>query len=356
MFSGILGFILAIVSLFGAGFLSYTYLVQTTGGEESYPIVEVLPISVVPKIATTTTTSKVATTTATTTTATKVATKTTTTTKTVTKEPVKIPVNVTTKTNGGIVTSATTTEKTVVTPAEGPLRLTTQTVAQTVALSVRGVIEYTNGARSLNGGLPALIGNETLNRMAQIKLDDMFAEQYFEHISPTTGVGPGDLAKVVRYVYVIVGENLALGDFGSDEKLVAAWMASPGHRANILNRYYQEIGVAVGMGIYEGRNTWLAVQSFGMPLSACPSIDAQMKMQIDNNNIQISNLGSQLDVKKAQIDSIPTSDPNYNIYVAEFNALLPEYNNLVESNKAIILTYNAQVQAYNNCVNSPRTN
>ena len=179
----------------------------------------------------------------------------------------------------------------------------------------------------------------------------MFAKQYFAHVSPT-GIGPGDLAKQVSYAYVIVGENLALGDFGSDEKLVDAWMNSPGHRANILNRYYQEIGVAVGKGIYEGRETWLAVQSFGMPLSACPSINAQIKMQIDSNNIQIANLRSQLDAKKAQIDSTPTSDPNYNTYVSEFNALVSEYNNIVVSNKALILTYNAEVQAYNNCVNS----
>ncbi len=327
MFSGILRFVLVITALFGAGFLSYTYLQKTTGPQGTAPIVEMKQVSVVPKTATTT--------------------------RSATNVPVKVPIKVTTKTND-LVPTATTTEKMVVAP--GPLRVAPPaTTASSNALTVLGVVQYTNVARSLNGGLPALIGNETLNRNAQMKVDDMFAKQYFEHISPT-GVGPGDLAKIVGYAYVIVGENLALGNFGSDEKLVTAWMNSPGHRANILNNYYQEIGVAVGKGMYDGRETWLAVQSFGMPLSACPSIDAQLKMQIDNNNIQIANLRLQLDAKKAQIDSTHKNDPNYNIYVAEFNALVPEYNNLVESNKAIILIYNAQVQAYNNCVSSVVTN
>ncbi len=327
MLSGILRFILTIVVLLGAGFLSYTYFEKTTGPDGSAPIVDVSQVSVVPKITTTTAPVKAVT-------------------KTATKASVKVPVKVTT-----IVPTATTTQKIVVTPEEGPLRLTAQTAVQTGALSVLGVIEYTNIARSLNGGLPALTGNETLNRDAQMKVDDMFAKQYFEHVSPA-GVGPGDLAKTVGYAYVIVGENLALGDFGSDAKLVDAWMNSPGHRANILNKYYQEIGVAVGKGMYDGRETWLAVQSFGMPLSACPSIDESMKTLIDSNNIQIANLRVQLDAKKAQIDSTPTSNPNYNTYVAEFNAIVPEYNGYVEANKALILTYNSQVQAYNSCVNS----
>ncbi len=318
---------------FGAGVFSYTYLENKVGPQPSAPVVTQAVPKVVSKI---TTTAKVAT-------------------STTAKTSAKVTVVVAPKTNVSIVPPKTVVEKIVVEKtvvAPGPLRVASPpTTAPSNALTIRGVIEHTNIVREQNGGFSALTENFTLNRNAQIKLDDMFAEQHFEHIS-RTGVGPGDLAKSVSYAYVIVGENLALGDFGSDEKLVDAWMASRGHRANILNRYYQEIGVAVGKGIYEGRETWLAVQSFGMPLSACPPIDEQMKMQIDNNNIQIVNLRSHLDAKKAQIDSTPTSDPNYNTYVGEFNTLVLPYNVLVESNKALVLTYNAQVQAHNNCVNS----
>ncbi len=329
-----MGLILTIFALFGAGFLSYTYFEKTTGSPDSTLAVDGNGGSVVPKTPTSTTATRSAA-------------------KTVAKTPVKVPIEISAKTDG-LVPTATTTEKNVVSP--GPLRVAPPaTTEPSVVLTVRGVLEHTNIARAQNGGFSALAENFTLNLNAQIKLQDMFAKQYFEHVSPS-GVGPADLAKTVGYAYVIVGENLALGDFGSDEKLVTAWMNSPGHRANILNRSYQEIGVAVGKGMYDGRETWLAVQSFGMPLSACPSIDAEIKIQIDNNNTQIVNLRAQLDAKKAQIDNTPTTDPNYNTYVGEFNALIPEYNSLVELNKTIILTYNAQVLAYNTCINNAGSN
>src|SRR6185369_15716694 len=118
-------------------------------------------------------------------------------------------------------------------------------------------------------GLPALKENALLDKAAKKKLDDMFAQQYFEHINPQ-GKGPSDLAKSVGYDYIAIGENLALGNFKNDAELVQAWMDSPGHRANILNKQYTEIGVAVGQGTYEGKKTWLAVQEFGRPTSSCP--------------------------------------------------------------------------------------
>ncbi len=334
MFSEILRFTLAIVVLFGAGVFSYTYLENKVGPQPSAPVVtQTVPKDVL-KI---TTTAKV-------------------TTSTTAKAPAKVSVVVPPKTKVSIVPSKIVVEKIVVEQtvvAPGPLRVALPaTIAPSNALTIRGVIEYTNIARAQNGGFSALTENSILNLNAQMKLQDMFTMQYFDHVSPYSDVGPGDLAKTVGYAYVIVGENLALGDFVNDEKLVDAWMASPGHRANILNRFYLEIGVAVGKGIYEGRNTWLAVQSFGMPLSACPSIDMQMKAQIDSNNTQITILKAELDAKKAQIDSTPADDPNYNTYVGEFNTLIRPYNALVESNKALILIYNAQIQAYNDCVNS----
>ncbi len=304
-----MGIIFTTLALLSAGFLSYTYLENTVGPRESVP-----PVSqVVPKVATTT------------------------------KVAVKVPVKVVTKPVAGSLTPVTTiTPKAVVTP--GPLRVATPvTTAPSSVLTVPGVIQYTNIARAQNGGFSALTENITLNRNAQLKVDDMFAKQYFEHVSPS-GVGPGDLAKTVGYAYVIVGENLALGDFGSDAKLVDAWMNSPGHRANILNAHYQEIGVAVGKGMYEGRNTWLAVQSFGMPLSACPAIDASMKTQIDTNNAQISEMKITLDAKKALLNNSSKKE------VDEYNELVSAYNTLIESTRILVETYNAGIQAYNACI------
>lgn len=326
MIGQLLGILAGILALMMAGAISYTYLEETFGIRD-VPQAQEAPIVVVKKeVAKTATTTK--------TTEKKIVAKTQTPTA-----PIKA--------NGSLVPKTAIEEKTVVTP--GPLRATTP-VPASASLTVRGVIEYTNVERAQNGGLGSLAENSTLNRVAQMKVDDMFAKQYFEHVSPS-GVGQADLAQTAGYAYVIVGENLALGDFDGDQGVVTAWMNSPGHRANILNPHYKEIGVAVGKGMYEGRETWLAVQSFGMPLSACPTVDQTLKTQIDADNVVIANLRSNLDAKKIQIESTSTSDSNYNIYVNEFNAMLPEYNSLVESVRVAVTNYNAGVQAFNVCIN-----
>lgn len=258
------------------------------------------------------------------------------------------------KTNVSSVSNAVAVAKTVNMP--GPLLAATSTVSRSANssdLTLRGVIEYTNIARAQNGALPALTENSALNLDAQMKLNDMFAKQYFEHESPTK-VGPADLARAVGYEYIVVGENLALGDFGGDLGVVTAWMNSTGHRANILNTHYQEIGVAVGKGMYKGYETWLAVQSFGMPVSACPVIDANLKAQIDANSATMANLIQPIEAKKAQIDSTPQSDPNYNTYANEFNFMIFPYNALVDANKINIRNYNEGVKAFNACIPPPQ--
>ncbi|MFZ2303979.1 MAG: CAP domain-containing protein [Minisyncoccia bacterium] len=328
MFGQLLIMVLAgILALIGAGALSYTYLGETFGQRE---VAHEAPV-VVKKEQTSPRPSR----------ETAVSTTQAEQKKVVTKTPVTA-----TTTNGSLVPKTAVVEKTVVAP--GPLRAVAQALSAS-DLTPRGIIERTNIERAQNGGLPALTENFTLNHDAQMKVDDMFAKQYFDHVSPT-GVGPSDLAQAVGYAYVTVGENLALGDFAGDSGVVTAWMNSQGHRANILNTHYKELGVAVGKGMYEGHMTWLAVQSFGLPLSACPGTDQTLKAQIDANNVTIAGLRAQLDAKKAQIDSTQSNDPNYNTYVNEFNAIVPGYNNLIETNRAIVATFNASVQAFNACI------
>ena len=147
-------------------------------------------------------------------------------------------------------------------------------------LTIVGTIAKTNDERRTRG-LPELAANAKLAAAARVKADDLFARQYFEHVSPT-GAGPADLAREAGYEYIEIGENLALGNFSDDADLVRAWMESPGHRANILNKEYEEIGVAVGKGTFEGETTWMAVQVFGRPLPDCPKPDAVLKAQIDS--------------------------------------------------------------------------
>jgi hypothetical protein len=216
-------------------------------------------------------------------------------------------------------------------------------------LTQKGVIELTNTQRA-KYGLPPLNENLRLNIMAEAKADDMFFNQYFDHISPS-GEGVGDLAKNFGYEFIVIGENLALGDYKDDEDLVQAWMDSPGHRENILNERYQEIGVAVKKGVFEGRTTWLAVQHFGLPLSACPSPDEKIETQIKANKAQINDLEKTLKALKTEIQNMrPKRGKLYNQKIEEYNNLVVQYNNLVEQTKALIYQYNNQVSKFNECV------
>ncbi|MBI2506980.1 MAG: CAP domain-containing protein, partial [Candidatus Colwellbacteria bacterium] len=132
---------------------------------------------------------------------------------------------------------------------------TTQPVS---TLTRSGIILETNLQRQQNGS-GFLAENSTLDATAAEKANDMCAKQYFAHVSPS-GIGAAELADSFGYDYISIGENLALGPFASDAALVEAWMGSPGHRANILNSRFTEIGVGVTKCIFEGSSVWLAVQ------------------------------------------------------------------------------------------------
>jgi len=79
-------------------------------------------------------------------------------------------------------------------------------------LNVAEIIALTNNDRSTVADLPPLKENIDLDIAAANKLKDMFSKQYFAHVSPS-GTGPGDLASVAGYDYVVEGENLAEGGF-----------------------------------------------------------------------------------------------------------------------------------------------
>jgi len=216
-------------------------------------------------------------------------------------------------------------------------------------LTQKGVINWTNSQRA-KYGLPPLSENSELDKMAEAKVDDMFKNQYFDHISPS-GQGVGDLVKNFGYEFIVIGENLALGDYKNDEDLVQAWMDSPGHRENILNDRYQEIGVAVKKGVFEGRTTWLAVQHFGLSLSVCPSPDEKIKSAIELNQDKIGSLQTTLNNLKIEIQNMrPKRGELYNQKIEEYNNLAAQYNNLVEQTKALIYQYNIQVNKFNECV------
>ena len=95
-------------------------------------------------------------------------------------------------------------------------------------------------------GLGPLRLNAKLSAAAGDRIDDMFRKHYFDHVSPD-GMQPFVWVARRGYDYSIVGENLAAG-FPTAPAVVSGWMHSPGHRANILGRSFDEIGIAVADG------------------------------------------------------------------------------------------------------------
>lgn len=210
------------------------------------------------------------------------------------------------------------------------------------------VIAETNLQRQKNG-LPSLEENLKLNDAAFAKANDMFKNQYFEHVSPT-GTDPGELVQNFGYDYIVTGENLILGNFSNEEEVVQDWMNSPGHRANILNSRYSEIGVTMVKGIYEGRSVWIGVQEFGLPLSSCSEPNDALKDEINFKNIQLDAISSQINEKKTQIDNTNKRTPAYRQMVEDYNQLVAQYNLLAEETKQNIIIYNNQVNNFNACV------
>ncbi len=114
-----------------------------------------------------------------------------------------------------------------------------------------------------NENIHSLEMSPQLNLAAYQKAQDMLAKQYFAHYSPE-GTDPWHWFESVGYRYRYAGENLAI-HFVDSAGVYQAWMVSDSHRSNILNADYQEMGMAVVRGEFEGRMTTLVVQLFGTP-------------------------------------------------------------------------------------------
>ena len=216
-----------------------------------------------------------------------------------------------------------------------------------------GVFFDTNIERGMQS-LPPLKRNSLLDKTAEIKLNDMFSNQYFEHVSPS-GSSVSDVVNGVGYKFLVIGENLALGNFAGDAKVVAAWMASPGHRENILDKRYTEMGVAVGYGMYKGRMQWLAVQHFARPMSSCPSPNSSMKDKIAQDKEDLVLREGGITATKKIVDNADPLDPNLPSIVSNYNVLINGYNDKLKSLKAEITNYNSQVTNFNSCLDAVTT-
>lgn len=110
----------------------------------------------------------------------------------------------------------------------------------TNATFISEVLRLTNEFRAQNS-LPALKSNAELQATAQGHSQDMAVADYFSHTGKD-GSAPWDRAKRVGYAANSMGENIAAGQTTA-QSVVQGWIDSPGHRANLINRSYTELGV-----------------------------------------------------------------------------------------------------------------
>lgn len=132
-------------------------------------------------------------------------------------------------------------------------------------IEATALINETNSQRTAHGEA-ALAVSPLLTQAAQDKANDMVANGYFAHTSPS-GVTPWSWFEKVGYSFSFAGENLAI-NFQNSQDVTDAWMNSPEHRANILNGEFTQIGMAAAQGTYEGKPTIFVVELFGTPASA----------------------------------------------------------------------------------------
>nr|WP_319487664.1 CAP domain-containing protein [uncultured Caproiciproducens sp.] len=114
------------------------------------------------------------------------------------------------------------------------------------------VVQLVNQERAANG-LKALTVNSSLTKTATLKSEDMAKLNYFDHQSPTYG-SPFDMMKQYGISYRSAGENIAMGQT-TPQQVMQGWMNSSGHRANILNSSFTQIGVGIAKNA-QGQYIW----------------------------------------------------------------------------------------------------
>jgi hypothetical protein len=130
------------------------------------------------------------------------------------------------------------------------------------------LLTQTNNERE-KSGLSDLKLNNELGEAAHDKAENMLKIGYWSHDAPD-GTTPWHWIESAGYAYVNAGENLARG-FNSTDGIMQAWMESPTHRANILDKNYTEVGFAAVNGEMQGKNTTLVVAMYARPVGALNS-------------------------------------------------------------------------------------
>ncbi|MEV5396948.1 CAP domain-containing protein [Streptomyces cellulosae] len=112
----------------------------------------------------------------------------------------------------------------------------------TASGAVARVVELVNQERAEAGCAP-VTANSTLTTAAQRHSEDMASTGTMSHTG-SDGSDPGERITRAGYAWSTYGENVAYG-YSTPEQVMQGWMTSPGHKANILNCSFKEIGVGL---------------------------------------------------------------------------------------------------------------
>ena len=130
------------------------------------------------------------------------------------------------------------------------------------------LLAVTNQVRADNG-VSSLQFSYRLGQAAQGHAEDMAEQNYFAHHSPDNSSTIASRIEAAGYKFSLAAENLAAG-YDSATDVVTAWLNSPGHRENLLNPNYTDVGFGLFFDSDPGvapqatfENYW--VQDFGRP-------------------------------------------------------------------------------------------
>jgi uncharacterized protein YkwD len=121
------------------------------------------------------------------------------------------------------------------------------------------LLSQINLARTMNGLRPLHL-NHALGRAAEQYSNELAGLRTLSHVSPD-GATPEDRAAAAGYHGTYIGENLAVGM--GPVMTVRAWMASPGHRANLLNSAFHVVGLGAAAGLFGPEVTVYVTADFG---------------------------------------------------------------------------------------------
>ncbi len=116
------------------------------------------------------------------------------------------------------------------------------------------IFDLLNLAR-VDAGLKPLAWSEALAEVGDAHAREMYQEGFFSHSSPSTGT-VADRVQAAGIPYLVIGENLALAP--TVDNVHEGLLASPGHRANMLERRFRRVGI----GVYHGPLGLMVVEVF----------------------------------------------------------------------------------------------